>query len=52
MIPLILYEYRNADEKMKKAYNFDYIFKTQHIRKLYISSLNTSMTSVVSMSGS
>jgi hypothetical protein len=47
LIPFCLYERRTGNEKIKACYDLKYIFKKENFRKLYISSLNTSINMLV-----
>jgi hypothetical protein len=43
MIPFLLYEKRTGSESVKKKYSFEHIMRFEGLRKVYISSIGTSI---------
>lgn len=43
IFPFVLYEYRVSSQEVKNQYSLRHIFKPEHLKKVYISSISTSI---------
>jgi hypothetical protein len=43
ILPFVLYERRVASEEVKKQYRLSYILKPEHLKKVYISAISSSI---------